>query len=100
MPRKPPLRAVHAGDEPPARQVRKTVSAAADTGDRMELLVSLRARISKTVDDPNTPARDLAALSRRLLDIAREIEAMRAADDDSDDVGRAAATPDEEWSAI
>jgi hypothetical protein len=28
------------------------------------------------VEDPNTTARDLAALSRRLLEIARDIEAI------------------------
>ena len=100
MPRKPPpLRAVQP-DDPAPRRVRKTVGAAAEGGDRLELLEALRLRISTTVDDPNTPPRDLAALSRRLLEIAREIEAIRAADDDSDDIGRAAATPDEEWSAL
>ena len=96
MPRKPPLRAVQA-DEPPVPKRPRTVAAAAESGDRLELLETLRARISLTVDDPNTPARDLAALSRRLLEIAREIEAMRAANDDSDDVSKAAATPDEAW---
>ncbi len=101
MPRQPPLRAVPAGEPAaPAPKRPRTVAAAAESGDRLELLETLRARISTTVDDPNTPARDLAALSRRLLEIAREIEAMRAADDESDDVGRAAATPDEKWSAV
>ena len=41
-------------------------------------------------------ARDLAALSRRLLEIAEDIEAIDA-EGGVDDVGNAAATPDEEW---
>jgi len=39
----------------------------------------MRDRIAKTVEDPNCPPRDLAALTRRLIEIAREIEALDAA---------------------
>lgn len=95
MPPKTKLRAV-AEDEQPQKRKPVTVSAAAAGGDRRELLVALRARIAKTVEDPNTPARDLAALSRRLLEIAKDIEALDLAAGD-DDVGQAAATPDEAW---
>lgn len=90
------LRAVKPGEKPPAK--RKSVTRAADDGDRLELLVALRARVAKTVEDPNTPPRDLAALSRRLLEIAREIEAIEA-DGTEDDIGQAASVPDEEWAA-
>ena len=38
------------------------------------LLVALRARIAEAVADLHRPQRDLASLSRRLLEIAREIE--------------------------
>lgn len=95
-PRKPSLRAVKDGEPtaPPAK--RKTVTAAAADGDRRELLVALRSRIAQTVEDGSTPARDLAALSRRLLEIAREIEAIDAAGQD-DEIGTAAATPDDAW---
>jgi hypothetical protein len=58
----------------------------------------MRTRIADAVGDPNTPARDLAALSRRLLEIAKDLKALDAADRD-DDIGMAAATPDEEWVA-
>lgn len=74
-----------------------TVKAAAEGGSRRELLVALRARIAADIDNKNTPPRDLAALSRRLLEIARDIEALDAAER-SDDIGDAASTPDEEWS--
>jgi hypothetical protein len=61
-------------------------------------LVTLRARIASEIDNPNTPARDLAALSRRLLEIAKDVDAIDA-HDRGDEVGDAAATPDEEWTA-
>lgn len=92
-----PLRAVKPGESAPAKKPLR-VTAAAQGGDRRELLVALRARIAQTVEDPNTPPRDLAALSRRLLEIAKEIEAIDAGDQE-DDIGAAAATPDEQWAA-
>jgi hypothetical protein len=73
-----------------------TVTQAARSGDRRELLLALRVRVAQSVEDPRTPAQALAALSRRLLDIAREVEAIDAKDP-GDAVGVAAATPDEEW---
>jgi len=73
-----PLRAV-APDEKPPRKRPKTITQAAASGDRRQLLVSMRDRIAKTVEDPNCPPRDLAALTRRLIEIAREIEALDAA---------------------
>lgn len=57
----------------------------------------MRARVAKAVEDPNTPARDLAALTRRLLEIAKEIEAIDvAAEEDADGAQPAA---DEDWDA-
>lgn len=58
----------------------KTITAAAKDGDPREVLVALRARVAKAVQDPDTPARDLASLSKRLMDIVREIEAIDAKD--------------------
>jgi hypothetical protein len=92
-----PLRVVTEDDESavPAKKP-LTVSGAAASGSRRDLLVALRTRIAADVDAPNTPARDLAALSRRLLEIAKDIEAIDA-HDEGDEVGDAASTPDEEW---
>ncbi len=45
----------------------------------------MRARIAKAVEDPNTPARDLAALTKRLIEVVRDIEAIDARDEDGDD---------------
>jgi len=75
-----------------------TVKTAADSGVRRDLLVALRARIAADIDNQNTPPRDLAALSRRLLEIVKDIEALDA-EARMDDIGEAAATPDEEWAA-
>jgi len=86
------LAAVRDGAEAP-RRAPKSVTKAASEGTRRELLVAMRARVATAVEDPNTPARDLAALTRRLLEIAKEIEAIDAAEEQE---GRDAnATPDE-----
>jgi outer membrane biosynthesis protein TonB len=55
-----------------------TVAQAADSGSRRDLLIAMRSRIATTVDDSKTPARDLAALSRRLQEIGKELEALDA----------------------
>ncbi len=49
---------------------------AAEAGNRLEELRSMRRRIARALDDVNTPARDLAALSRRQIEIGREVEAL------------------------
>jgi hypothetical protein len=58
----------------------------------------MRERIAQTVSNPDCPPRDLAALTRRLQDIAKEIEQMdlRAKEDGAD---AADAAEDEVWSA-
>lgn len=78
MPSKRSLRVV-APDEAATPRAPMTVTTAAAEGDRLDLLVAMRARVAKDVEDPNTPARDLAALTRRLLEIVNEIEAIRLA---------------------
>lgn len=89
------LRAV-GKDEKPA--VKLSVSQAAATGNHRSLLVAMRERIAATVSDPDCPPRDLASLTRRLQDIAKEIESidLRAKEDgaDASDVAE-----DEGWSA-
>lgn len=67
------LRAVESGEKSPKRL---SVSEAAATGDHRKLLVAMRERIARTVADPDCPPRDLAALTRRLQDISKEIEAI------------------------
>jgi hypothetical protein len=71
------LRAV-SPDEKAAPVLPKTVTEAAKSGSTRELLVAMRARIAAAVEDPNTPARDLAALTKRLVEVVRDIEAIDA----------------------
>jgi hypothetical protein len=96
--RKPPLRAVKPDEKPKRRAAKpKTVSQAAAGDDVRELLVAMRARLALAVENPNTPPRDLAALTRRLHEVVRDIAAIDAAAGEGDDVGEAAQTPDEEF---
>lgn len=78
--RQAPLRAVKAGEKAVSAKP-KTVTQAAASGDTRELLVAMRARIAVAVEDPTTPARDLAALTKRLADIALAIGGIDAAND-------------------
>ena len=79
MARKTPLRAVAADEKPAKKKAPRTIVEAADSGTSRDLLVAMRNRIAKTLDEPNCPARDQASLSRRLLEIRKEIEALDAA---------------------
>ena len=46
----------------------------------------MRRRIARALDDPNTPGRDLASLSRRQLEIGKEIEAIVVSEDEDHSV--------------
>lgn len=95
MPRKTaPLRAVTPGETLEPTKPR-TILEAAEEGSRLDELKAMRRRIARALDDPNTPARDLAALSRRQLEIGREIEAIVIAEDEDHSV--VATTADEAW---
>ncbi|HET6917373.1 MAG TPA: hypothetical protein VFH56_14875 [Acidimicrobiales bacterium] len=90
------LRAVKPGESPkPVKK--KSVTEAAESGSHRDLLVAMRERIARTVQNPDCPPRDLAALTRRLQDIAKEIEAidLRAVEEAKE----SAASPDEDWDA-
>lgn len=73
--RKAPLRAVEPDETAPAKRASSVADAAAN-GTHRDLLVAMRERIAVTVSNPDCPPRDLAALTRRLQDIAKEIEAI------------------------
>lgn len=98
MPPRQKLRAVTADEAAPSKRRAKTITEAAAAGDQKVLLVALRERVAKAVEDPNCPPRDLAALSRRLQEIGRDIEAIEArerqeASEDAD------SHPDADWNA-
>jgi hypothetical protein len=80
----------------PARKRKLSVAQAAATGDHKALLVAMRERIAQAVSNPECPPRDLASLTRRLQDIAKEIESLdlRAKEDGAD---AADVIANEEW---
>lgn len=92
------LRAVKPGETAPKSKPRaqKTIIQAVVAGDRLAELKATHLRIAKAVQDPKTPARDLASLTRRQLEISREIEALekQREEEEAEDGG---ATPDEDW---
>ncbi len=90
------LRKVGADEKAPSRK-RASVAEAAASGDHRALLVAMRERIAQTVSNPDCPPRDLAALTRRLQDIAKEIESLdlKAKQEARDDASNGHA--DEAW---
>ncbi len=91
-----PLSVVKPGDKP-ARPVKPlTITQAAEAGARLAELVAMRLRLAKALDDPNCPPRDMAALSRRQLEIGREIDALHAAAEREATVDHGATEP-EAW---
>ena len=70
------LRAVKSDEPPPARSKPRTVAQAAASGTYRDLLVAMRERIAQAVSSPDCPPRDLASLTRRLNDIAKEIDSL------------------------
>ena len=90
-----PLRAVTDADVPESPAKPKSILEAAEAGSRIEELRAMRRRLARAMDDPNTPARDLAALSRRQLEIGREIEAIVVSEDEDHSV--VVTADDEPW---
>jgi len=68
------LQALANGLKPPLT----TVTEAAAKGATRDLLVAIRARLATAVEDPDCLDRDLAVLSRRLVEVVHEIEAIDA----------------------
>ena len=71
-----------------------SVSVAAQSGDERELLCALRDAIAYALDE-GVPARDLASLSKRLMEIRQEISAVDSRREEEG--GGVVDTPDEEW---
>ena len=85
------LKAVDGTSEPvPAM----SVSEAAESGSRIAELRAMRRIIARRLDDESTMARDLAALSKRQMDISKEIEELMS-EEEGDELGKAADSPDE-----
>lgn len=77
------LRAVTEDEKPTPKPM--TVAAASESGTARQELVALRARIAKAIDSPDIRGADLASLSRRLLEIRKEIESIDAREEQEED---------------
>lgn len=86
-----------APDAKPEEKPKGVIEAAAK-GTHRELLVAMRDRIARAVADPKCPPRDLAALTRRLHEIAKEIEVIDLTDD-PEVAGNGADVDDEEFNS-
>lgn len=58
----------------------QSLTAAAKTGNRREILESLRDKLAYTIENTES-GRDVAALSRRLMDVIAELDALPDVDD-------------------
>lgn len=92
-----PLRALAPDEKPEPPKPPLTVTEAAERGTHRDLLVAMRSRIARAVADPDCPPRDLAALTRRLQDIAREIDQIDLRT--KEEGGDVEPVEDEEWDA-
>lgn len=73
------LRAVGKDEKPQVKRP-KTVAQAAKSGTQRELLVAMRNQVAETISTGCQP-RDLAALTKRLQDIAHDIDVIDARED-------------------
>lgn len=89
------LRAV-GPDEKAPRKKPLTIIEAIEAGDRVAELEAMHRRIGLAVQNEDTPARDLAALTRRQFEIGKELEAMRRAQ--IEEAKEGAVSEDEVWS--
>lgn len=90
------LRAVSEGEKSPEAPAEPlTLEEAARQGDRLAELKAMRLVIARAL--PGAPARDMAALSRRQIEIGREIEAIEVAEAEA--AHENAVPDDEDWDA-
>jgi len=69
------LRAVKPGEKPTVRSRRLSLTEAARSGSQRDLLVAMRDHLAQAISAGCAP-RDLAALTKRLQDIVKDIEAI------------------------
>jgi len=92
---KNPFRAVGPEDIPPPKDEPKTVLEAAEAGDRLAELKQIRRVIARALDNENTAARDLASLSKRQIELSREIDSLQR--QRAEEAEQGAISGDEEW---
>src|SRR5688572_2938676 len=95
MPRRLRVVAPGDGEKKPVKPRKMTVTQAAKDGTHPEVLLALQTRIADAVQQPNCNPVALAALSRQLVLISKELSTIAARVED--DIAEAARTPDEVW---
>lgn len=88
------LRAMKDGETAP--QASGSVLDATEHGDSRDVMAAMRKRLAASIDDPSTPARDLAALSRRLLEVDKTIREIDLAREERERQTATEATEDED----
>ena len=88
------LRAVKDGETAPTAPM--SVLDATEHGDSRDVMAAMRKRLAASIDDPATPARDLAALSRRLLEVDKTIREIDLAREEHERQTATEATEDED----
>lgn len=78
-----------------ARQRRKKVPTVSRAEGRLEELVAMRAVMAKALDAEDTPARELPALVRRMIECSELIESLEAREAEAKDDDRARSLIDE-----
>lgn len=71
------LRAVEPDETPELPKSITSVLDATENGSRLDELKQIRRVIARAIDNENTSPRDLAALSRRQIEISKEIDALQ-----------------------
>lgn len=89
----PPVRLATAEDAPAPPM---SLSQAVERGTRLDELKAMRRILISHMENENTLARDLAALTRQVREISKEIEELEMADK-PDALGEAAGTGDERF---
>lgn len=72
---KPNLRAVDPDEKAPRKRPLSIVESV-KAGDQLAEMKATHLRIAETVQDPTTSPRDLASLSRRQMELSKEIAAL------------------------
>jgi len=74
----------------------QSVAAAVATGSLRDQLDAMRVRIATAIDSPEIRGADLAALSRRLHELTKEIAALDASE--AEEEAENGVSEDEDWS--
>jgi hypothetical protein len=88
------LRAVKDGEM--ASTTLTSVLDATEHGSRRDVMVMLRRRLAASIDDPSAPARDMAALTRRILEVDKTIREIDLAREERERQTATEATEDED----